>query len=121
MFTSFGKAVRVLRIEYGVTLKKMAEYLGVTSSYVSAVETGKKNPTDELVSKIATFFNLQPHDEKELFIKAAESHRKLTLDLDGASPAGRSTATAFARNFNNLTDEQLEQVTKLVNKLVENE
>lgn len=40
MVTAFGKFLRILR----EILKDMAEKLNVTSSFLSAVENGKKNP-----------------------------------------------------------------------------
>jgi transcriptional regulator with XRE-family HTH domain len=46
MLTPFGKKVRKLRIDVGVTLKSMADAMGVTSSYLSAIETGKRAVTD---------------------------------------------------------------------------
>jgi transcriptional regulator with XRE-family HTH domain len=43
MLTEFGQYLRKIRIDCGDLLKDMADKLGVTSSYLSAVETGKRN------------------------------------------------------------------------------
>ena len=43
MITEFGKALRKLRIDRGETLKIMADNLEMTSSYLSAIECGKRN------------------------------------------------------------------------------
>ena len=40
--TDFAKALRILRIERGEVLKDMADKLGITSSYLSAIECGKR-------------------------------------------------------------------------------
>ena len=42
MITAFGKFLRILRMDNGEILKTMAEKLEVTSSFLSAVENGKK-------------------------------------------------------------------------------
>ena len=42
MLTSLGRFLRKLRIDRGEILKNMAEKLEVTSSFLSAVENGKK-------------------------------------------------------------------------------
>ena len=42
MLTSIGRFLRKLRIENGEILKDMAEALGVSSAFLSAVENGKK-------------------------------------------------------------------------------
>ena len=52
MLTSFGKELRKLRIEGNVRLKDLAAALGVTSSYLSAIEMGKKPLTLEIFNKI---------------------------------------------------------------------
>ena len=44
--TDFGKAIRILRIENNRKLKQDAEDLGVTASYISEIEHGKKQVSD---------------------------------------------------------------------------
>jgi len=44
--TDFGKAIRILRIENNRKLKQDAEDFGVTASYISAIEHGKKQVSD---------------------------------------------------------------------------
>ena len=46
MITSLGNFLRKLRFEKGEVLKDMAEKLGVTVSFLSAVENGKKECRD---------------------------------------------------------------------------
>ena len=45
MITELGKHLRKIRIDHGEILKNMADKLGVTSSFLSAVEIGKRNMT----------------------------------------------------------------------------
>ena len=49
MITPFGKYLRKLRIDHDEKLKDMAAKLGVTGSYLSAVEIGKRDSTLKLV------------------------------------------------------------------------
>ena len=42
MITSLGRFLRKLRIDQGEILKDMADKLGVSVSFLSAVENGKK-------------------------------------------------------------------------------
>ena len=46
MITSVGRFLRKLRIDRGKILKTMAETLGVSSAFLSAVENGKKKFQD---------------------------------------------------------------------------
>ena len=51
--TPFGRRVRDLRAERGVTLTEMARAIGVTPTYLSALETGKRGkPTWALTQRI---------------------------------------------------------------------
>jgi transcriptional regulator with XRE-family HTH domain len=55
----FGEKLRTLRKRQGMTLKGLAHELGFKShSYISAIEFGKKQPSVELVVKIARLFNV---------------------------------------------------------------
>ena len=58
MFTPFGKKIRKMRIDKEVRLKDMALSLGVTSAFLSAIETGKKNITPKLFDDTVQYFNL---------------------------------------------------------------
>lgn len=55
----FGEKLRTLRKRRGMTLKELACELGFRShSYISAIEFGKKQPSVELVIKIANLFGV---------------------------------------------------------------
>ena len=55
-----GDALRLLRIfnEYSAT--DLSEKLGISKSYLSEIENGKKQPTLELIDKYAKVFNMRP-------------------------------------------------------------
>ena len=48
MLTEFGKALRKIRIDRQQLLKDMANKLGVSSAYLSAVENGKRRMPQDL-------------------------------------------------------------------------
>ncbi len=55
----FGEKLRTLRKRQGITLKGLARELDFKShSYISAIEFGKKQPSVELVIKIARLFDV---------------------------------------------------------------
>ena len=116
MLSRFGKTVRKLRIDKGVTLKAMAASLGKTSAYLSAVETGRKNAPTELVDQIADYFSLPSDVAAELRKAAEESRSKVSLPMTGFSDTQREVAAAFARQFPSLTDEELKQIHNLLEK-----
>ena len=56
MFTEFGKFTRTYRLKHGLILKEMAEKLNVPSSYLSAVEMGRKSITKDFADKIISIY-----------------------------------------------------------------
>jgi transcriptional regulator with XRE-family HTH domain len=55
----FGKKLRVLRKQRRMTLQQLADALGYTThSYLSEIESGKKQPTIDLVLGVAQLFDV---------------------------------------------------------------
>ncbi|MBA4209552.1 MAG: transcriptional regulator, partial [Parvibaculum sp.] len=65
--TPFGRKLRELRAERGITLKDMAAALRVTPAYLSALEHGKRGrPSWRLVQAIIGYFNVIWDEAEEL-------------------------------------------------------
>lgn len=67
----FGEKLRTLRVQHNMTLKELANELGLTAhGYISELEAGKKVPTAELVLNVARLFEVTTdellRDELEL-------------------------------------------------------
>ena len=116
MLTEFGKYLRKLRIDYGDLLKDMALKLKVTSSYLSAVETGKRNIPDGWVEKISQFYKLDMLEQEALQDAAVNSTRAVTMDLSNMVPKRKETALLFARKFDDVDDSAIEAIRKLLNE-----
>jgi len=56
----FGKNVRSARIDKGWTQEQLAFEAGVKRGYVSEIENGKRNPSLDVVEKIADALGLKP-------------------------------------------------------------
>jgi transcriptional regulator with XRE-family HTH domain len=65
--TPFGERMRQLRKRKGVSQKEMADAIGVSAAYLSALEHGKRGkPTWPLVQKIIGYFNVIWDDAAEV-------------------------------------------------------
>lgn len=53
-----GKRIKELRVEKGLTLKKLGEKLNLGESTMSMYESGNRNPDYDTLSKIAEIFNV---------------------------------------------------------------
>lgn len=70
----FGEKLHTLRVRRDMTLKELANELGLTAhSYISELEAGKKVPTAEFVLNVARLFEVTAdellRDEIELTIR----------------------------------------------------
>ncbi|MEH2382054.1 MAG: helix-turn-helix transcriptional regulator [Nostoc sp.] len=53
-----SEALRLIRVFYDLTQKELAEKLGISKSYLSEIESGKKTPTLELLNRYSEFFDI---------------------------------------------------------------
>jgi transcriptional regulator with XRE-family HTH domain len=80
MTTDFGKFCRKLRIDNNELMKDMANKLGVTTSYLSAIEKGKRNIPTDWAEQIAEHYELtekQVIDLTNLLIIDSLSEREI--------------------------------------------
>ncbi len=109
--TPFGEKVRELREGRGITLKQMAEDLGVSSAYFSALEHGHRGrPGSGLVQQICGYFELMWDDAEELKRLAELSHPRVTVDTAGLSPKATQLANLLAERIDSLDEETLDWI-----------
>lgn len=116
MVTEFGKMIRIFRLENGLLLKDMADALDYPSSFLSAIETGRKPIPNSFLDK---FFKTYSIDDamKEKFREAAnESVASVKLNLTGSNASQRKLAITFARRFEDLDEHQISEIQRLLKK-----
>ena len=113
--TPFGEALRAHRGRKNVTLKMLAEELGVTAAYLSALETGRRGlPAPGLVMQICGALGLIWDEAEELKRLAAISHPKVTLDASGLSPKAVELANRLKKQLRDLPEERIEALLTLL-------
>jgi len=53
-----NEALKMIRVFHDLTQAELAERLGVSKSHVSGIESGRKNPTLDLLQRYAIIFNI---------------------------------------------------------------
>jgi len=114
MITPFGIANRKLRLDKGLRLLDMAEKLKLSSSFISAVETGKKPIPAGYVDSVVRVLSLTPAEASEL--QKAADRSKTVVDVDGLQGSQRELVAAFARKVDVLPLDFLEEIKKRVFK-----
>lgn len=97
--TEFGKMLRILRIQNNVMLKEMADALGVSSPYLSAIETGKKPINAMLLNKMVSFLKLSNEQTNQLIVYASKLEQDVIIKPNNDYEA--ELAIMFARRLDN--------------------
>lgn len=106
--TPFGARLRALRRERGVSQKQMAEAIGVSAAYLSALEHGRRGvPSWPMVQKIIGFFNVIWDDAEELQRLAELSDPRVVVDTSCLSPDATRLANLLASRIDRLEDETI--------------
>lgn len=109
--TPFGTKLRELRAEKNITLKQMANDIGVSSAYLSALEHGHRGtPGWMTLQRIIAYFNLIWDDAEDMVALAQTSNPKPVIDTSGMSPCATKLANALASNISDLPDDALERL-----------
>ena len=56
-----GKNIKQLREKQGLQIKQLAEKAGIGAAYLSGVEKGDRNPTEEVLLNIAKSLDVPPY------------------------------------------------------------
>ena len=119
MLTSLGQFLRKLRLENGEILKTMAEKLGVTSAFLSAVENGKKKMPLSWYEKLPLLYTFSEQQQDALKKAVMESSDVVELSLHNVPFGRRDLAISFARRFDSLDEETSQMIFDLLNKSTE--
>lgn len=109
--TPFGAKVRALRRERAITLKRMAEDLGVSSAYLSALEHGNRGrPGPGFIHHVCAYFGLIWDQAEELKRLAQLSHPRIVVDTAGLSPRATELANLLAERIADLDEETIDWI-----------
>ena len=112
--TPFGKAVRKERIERHMLLGEMADRLGITSSYLSQIESGKRVIPEGLPSRVAAMLDLDGVETANLNRLAIQSTGEFRIQAQ--TPRDRELANTFATELARLTPEQKTELERVFRK-----
>ena len=80
--TTFGEFLQRKREESKITLRKLAERLGLSAPFLSDVEKGRRNPPDlAKLEQIADILSLSTEDKQTMFDLAGKKRESVAPDL----------------------------------------
>lgn len=117
--TPFGIALRKLRLDRAERLLDMAQRVGKSAAYLSAVETGRKPIPDGFVAVLARALDLSPDQIRDL--RQAKDQTRKEVPVGDLSHENRELVAAFARQLDDVPVALREQLKKIVLKSVQDE
>ena len=114
MATVFGKELRKLRIDRDETIHAMAKKLGVSISYLSAIEAGSRKIPSGMVDKIIQSYQLDEERSEIMRQAEASTAKEIDIDLSSVTVEQRKLVFALSRKLNDISDEDC---LNILNKL----
>ena len=95
-------------------LSDMASKLGVSSSYLSTVETQKRRMNDKLFKKIVEVYHLDTADQRTLNELRNLATNELSISFEDIDISKKETVVKFLSNVDELSSEDLEKINLLL-------
>lgn len=82
MYANFGEFISRKRVEKQITLRKMADMLGVSAPFLTDVEKDRRNPFDmEKLTQLARILNLSKEENALMLDLAGKKRNAVAPDL----------------------------------------
>lgn len=113
--TPFGEKLRELRTRHAVSQKQMADALGVSAPYLSALEHGRRGtPHWSFVQRVITYFNIIWDEAEELQYLALNSDPNVAINTAGMHASKTRLANLLASEIKNMDREKVAALTILI-------
>ena len=82
MYANFGEFISKKRVEKKITLRKMADMLGVSAPFLTDVEKDRRNPFDiEKLTQLEKILNLSKEENAQMLDLAGKKRNAVAPDL----------------------------------------
>jgi transcriptional regulator with XRE-family HTH domain len=79
---SFGEHLRSLRENQSLTLKNVAEQIGIDTSLLAKIERNERQPTKQIIKQVAEFFKCNEQDLLNNFLSDQIAYKILDEEAD---------------------------------------
>ena len=112
MLTEFGKLLRIIRITSGDTARDMAKKLGFSPSYLSAIESGKRNVPIDMERLLSRSYPLSQIDLEKLRTAMFSSGGAVKINLTDFAEKKQKVIMAIAQD--DISDNVLDEISDLI-------
>ena len=112
MLTEFGKVMRIVRINTGDSMRDMAAKIGMSATYLSAIETGKRNIPANMEELLFSHYNFSEKDKKKIkdSIEKSASHVKINL----TEMADKKKKLIYSISKGDIDEETLDKLCEII-------
>jgi len=114
MLSNFGKVLKIFRMDRGIMQKDMAADLDYSSSYLSSMESGKKDVPKDFFERMQSAYKLTDKDKKALNDALAQDIKEKEKNIDRKQEAIGELLTAL--NKKDVKTEQIKTLISFVSK-----
>lgn len=112
MLTEFGKLLRIIRINSGDSSREMARKLGFSPSYLSAIESGKRNIPTDMEKLLSKSYPLSQIDLEKLRTAMFASSDTVKINLTDFAEKKQRVIVAIAQD--DISDNVLDEISDLI-------
>ena len=80
--TSFGEHLRNLRENQSLTLKNVAEQIGIDTSLLAKIERNERQPTKQIIKQVAEFFKCNEQELRNNFLSDQIAYKIMDEEAD---------------------------------------
>jgi len=79
---SFGEHLRTMREDAGLTLKSVAEQIGIDTSLLAKIERNERQPTKQIIKEVAAYFKVNEKELQNNFLSDQIAYKILDQEAD---------------------------------------
>ena len=79
---TFGEQVREMREDANLSLREVAEKIGIDTSLLGKIERNERQPTKEQIKQVVKYFKLDEKEMQKEFLSDQIAYRILEEDAD---------------------------------------
>ena len=98
------------------TMMAMSKDLGISVSFLSSIENGKRNMSDDMFLLICEKYHLTVSQIEELNYLRTLNSSKINVPLDSMSSELKSTTVKFLSSADELSEADLKKINSILNK-----
>lgn len=118
--SEYGKFLKKLRIDRDQQLQTMARNMGISASYLSAIESGNRDIPVDFTEKLIHEYGLSEDDKEQLHkLELATERKSIQLDVnkDTCSEEQKEIALLFAQKFAKLDSSRIAQIRDILERI----